>query len=42
MKLVRLKATLNTGLSEKFQESFPNIKQLIKPKIEFAGIKDLN
>jgi hypothetical protein len=42
LKLVKLKAALNTGLSEKFKEAFPKIEQLIKPKIGFTGIKDLN
>jgi len=41
-KIVNIKASLNLGLSEKIKESFPNIIQVERPKVEDTEIKDLN
>lgn len=46
IKLVEIKATLNWGLSDKFKESFPTAKAIIRPSIKYntsnIKIKNLN
>lgn len=42
LKLVGIKATLNSGLNEKFRESFSNIVPAARPEVKPTGIKDLN
>lgn len=41
LKLVSIKATLNTGLSEKFKETFPNVIPVLKPDFIPTEIKDI-
>jgi hypothetical protein len=42
LKLVSIKGILNTGLSEKMKESFPNVNMVIRPEVNLSDIKDLN
>lgn len=41
-KIVNLKASINLGLSEKIKESFPNVEEVERPKVEDWEIKDPN
>jgi len=42
LELVNIKATLNTGLSDKSKQSFPNAVPVIRPLIKHAVIMDIN
>ena len=42
LKLVNIKATLNTGLSDMSKQSFPNAVAVVKPRVKDAVIKDIN
>lgn len=46
LKLVGIKATLNWGLSDKFKESFPTVKAVVRPSVIYntlnIKIKNLN
>jgi len=42
LELVNIKATLNTGLSEKSKQSFPNAVPVFKPLIKPAVITEIN
>jgi hypothetical protein len=46
LKLVGIKATLNLGLSDKFKESFPTVKAVVRPSVIYntlnVKIKNLN
>ena len=46
LKLVGIKATLNWGLSDKFKESFPTAKAVVRPSVRYntlnVKIKNLN
>lgn len=46
MKLVGIKATLNWGLSDKFKDSFPTAKAVVRPLVKYntlnVKIKNLN
>lgn len=41
LKLVGIKSVLNWGLSEKFKETFPNMIQVVRPKVDTSKIKDV-
>jgi len=42
LKLVSIKSVLNKGLSERFQEIFPNLMPVAIPKNDNSKIEDLN
>lgn len=42
LNLVSIKATINWGLSEKLKDSFPSIKPVDRPKVEYNSIKNFN
>jgi hypothetical protein len=41
-KIISIRASMNNGLSDLLKASFPNIKPVPKPKVEFKGISDFN
>lgn len=41
LKLVGIKSVLNWGLSEKFKETFPNMIQVVRPKVDTSEIKNV-
>lgn len=42
LKLVSIKSSLNWGLSDKFEVSFPSIVPAARPEVKFTGIPDIN
>jgi hypothetical protein len=41
-KIISIRASMNNGLSDLLKASFPNIKPVPRPKVEFKGISDFN